>query len=112
MEQRIHILELDSKTHALKIEEIVRRMDSYHYDNKQKLDKLEDKIDMLPSEDRIMVLFKNEGEKLAGGLIKKDDEQQKKIDDIDKNLSNQSIGWKIGFALISGFMIVKDWILK
>lgn len=96
MEEKIHTLELTAQAHTLKMEEMWRRFD-----------KFEDKIDKLPNEDRIIVLFAKEGEKLATGLIKKDEEQQKQLNDLKTEVAsnNKAMRWVWSGVVVLGGLV-------
>jgi hypothetical protein len=85
MSDDITELKIASATHAEKIAQIVERMDSHFNDTKQQHQKIFNKLDQMPDEDRMVRLFAQEGEKLARGLIKRDDEQQEDIDGLKNN---------------------------
>jgi formyltetrahydrofolate synthetase len=119
MEEKLSDLKLKTATHELKIEEIVRRIESYHHDHKQEVKYIKTLLEGLPNEDKIFRMFSEEGRKLAEGLIKRDDKQEIDIDnlkdkytEVDKRISNNSMGWKIGTGIMASYFIVKDWLLK
>lgn len=118
-DEEITDLRIASKTQALQIGHIVERMESHFNDTKQQHQKIFAKLEQMPDEDRMVRLFAIEGERLAKGLIKKDDEQQKDIDDLhekyntlDKRTNSSTIGWKIGFAIMASYISIKEWLIK
>lgn len=73
-DDKLHEIELRTQKNSLDINHIVDRMDSYHFNHNTKLTKVQDKLDSLPTEDRIAVIFNKESEKLARGILKQVDE--------------------------------------
>lgn len=119
IDENIAELQIESKTQALQIKHIVERIDSHFNDTKQQHKKIFDKLEQMPDEDRMVRLFAREGEKLAQGLIKKDDEQQKQLDELhdkystlDKRTSTSTLGWKIGFAIMASYVSIKEWLIR
>ena len=86
--ERIHELELKQAEQDIKVTDVVRRMESHFNDQRQQNQRIYDKLDKLPTEDRIIVLFRNEGEKLAAGLIKRDDEQETRLNKHSSRIIN------------------------
>lgn len=117
--ERIHESELETRTNSLHIEQIIAEMTSHFHNQKQRDEKIFKKLEEMPDEDRMVRLFAREGEKLAQGLIKKDDEQQKQLDELhdkystlDKRTSTSTLGWKIGFAIMASYVSIKEWLIR
>lgn len=55
--------------HEIKINQIVERIDSHFHNTKQQHDKIFLKLEQMPTEDRILISFSKEGEKLAKGIL-------------------------------------------
>lgn len=77
---------LTDKERILKLEVMfgqhINRVDSYHHDGQQKMEKIFEKLDNIPSEDKIFRMFAEQGEKLAKGLIKQIDEAKVDIKEL------------------------------
>ncbi len=84
-EDKLHDLELKTLTNTLHIGQIADKIDSHFENTRLQHQKLFEKLESMPDEDRIIRLFTQEAEKLARGLVKKDDEQQEEIDGLKKN---------------------------
>jgi len=77
--ERIQTLEINFK-HKLE------RDDSHHYNTQQKIEKVYNKLENIPTEDSIFRMFSEEGEKLAKGILKQVDEAKEDIKDIKKEV--------------------------
>ena len=108
--EKLHEIELQTVTNRLQIEQIVEKIDSHFQNTKVQHEKIFQKLEAMPNEDRIIRLFAQEGEKLARGLIKRDDEQQKDIDEIktDINGGKKALKWAYGIiTTIGGLLGIK-----
>jgi len=101
-EDKLHEIELKTLTNTLHIGQIKDSIDSHFENTKLQHQKIFDKLDQMPDEDRIMRLFAEQGEKLARGLIKRDDEQQSDIDGIKNEISGAKKGLKWAYTVIAG----------
>jgi len=84
-EEKIHELELKTLTNTLHINQIADKIDSHFENTRLQHQKLFDRLEQMPDEDRIMRIFAAEAEKLAKGLTKRDDEQQVELDALKGN---------------------------
>ena len=99
--EKLHEIELQTVTNRLQIEQIVEKIDSHFQNTKVQHEKIFQKLEAMPNEDRIMRLFTQEGEKLAKGLIKRDDDQEKKINDISNEITGAKKGLKWAYGIIT-----------
>ena len=76
---KVQDLELKTNTNTLHLSDFGRRIDSYHLEQKEKLNKLDKKLESIPTEDAIFRMFSKEGEKLARGILKQVDEVKKDV---------------------------------
>jgi len=83
-QEKIQNLQLDVKTHSLKINQIVERMDSHHNDTRQRFDDMKTlvKDDNEALYNKIVIAMREECKTLTEGLIKSDKEN---ADCIKKN---------------------------
>lgn len=100
-EDKLQQLAIDTATHKVQIASIVERMDSYHNDSKQRHDKIESMVSALPSEDKIFRMFREEGEKLAKGLINRDEKQQEELNELKTDISAAKKALKWGYGLVA-----------
>jgi hypothetical protein len=78
---------LETRTNTNTIFQFIEMWKSTHHDDKQRFEKLENLIAEMPTKSDIALMFKDEGEKLARGLIKKDEEQDIKIGDLKTEMA-------------------------
>jgi len=107
-EDKYHDLDLRTLTNTMQIKELVGRIDSHFENAKLRDSKIFDKLEQMPDEDRIVRLFATEGRILAGGLIKKDDEQQEALNNYQKELSNLKAHQKYWAGILIGI----SWVIQ
>lgn len=105
-------LEVRVKASELNILHIVERLESYHHDDRQQHQKLLQKVESLPTEDKMAVIMRNECEKLAKGLIKQIDEAKEiahEAKEIAKETENEiKFAKRLGYGF-AGLVAIMGW---
>jgi chromosome segregation ATPase len=78
-DEKIHKIELDVVKHTEQITNLSNQVEGYFDTLSEQHKTILGKLEIMPNEDRIIRLFAQEGEKLARGLIKRDDEQAEQL---------------------------------
>ena len=104
-------------------EDHLRRVDSYHNDEKVRHNDLKEKVNSLPTQKDIQLMFIEESRKFVDGIDKKiehrDDVAHKRMDKIEEALNpvkeeviKAKAGWKWATGLLATLVVAWEFIKK